>query len=174
MPCIWYLAQFQNNEVQALINSNSEVNVMTRAYAMKLGLTTWKTSVGAQKIDGLLLETYGIVLASFLLLDNLGRVRFFEKTFLLAESSIEVVLGIPFLSLNNVNVKFAELGKLTWRLYTVAEALKTISQVELIDKKEFAKVAMDENSETFGVHMSALDVAESSIYLSRAAQIAAL
>ncbi len=56
---------------------------------------------------------------------------------------MEVVLGIPFLSLNNVDVEFAKLKKLTWRLYTAAEALSTISQVELIDKKEFAKVVID-------------------------------
>ncbi len=87
---------------------------------------------------------------------------------------MEVVLEMPFLSLSNADIKFAELGKLIWRSYTAAEALLTTSRVELIDKKKFAKAAMDENSETFVVHMSALDVAESSIYLSRAAQIAAL
>ncbi len=86
----------------------------------------------------------------------------------------EAILGMPFLFLSNVDVKFAELGKLTWRSYTAAEALPTTSRLELIDKREFAKAAMDKNSETFVVHMSALDVAESSIHPSRAAQIAAL
>ncbi len=52
--------------------------------------------------------------------------------------------------------------------------MPTISWVELIDKREFAKATLDENSETFVVHISALDVAESSIHPSRAAQIAAL
>ncbi len=46
--------------------------------------------------------------------------------------------------------------------------------MELINKREFAKVAMDENFETFVMHMSALNIAESSIHPSRAAQIAAL
>ncbi len=36
MPYIQYLVQFQNNKVQALIDSSSEVNVMILAYAMKL------------------------------------------------------------------------------------------------------------------------------------------
>ncbi len=40
---------------------------MTSAYATKLGLTAQKTSIRAQKIDGLPLETYGMVSASFLL-----------------------------------------------------------------------------------------------------------
>ncbi len=50
-----------------LILFGSKVNVMTPAYTVKLGVTTWKTSIKAQKIDGSLLETYGIVSPSFLL-----------------------------------------------------------------------------------------------------------
>ncbi len=46
----------------------------------------------------------------------------------------------------------------------VVEALSTISQVEFIDKKEFAKVVIHENSETSIMHMLALDVAESLIH----------
>ncbi len=102
---------------------------MTPAYTRKLGFTTWKTSVKAQKIDGLPLKIYGMAPASFLLQDSLGRVWFFEETFLLTDTSIEMVLEIPFLSLSNADIKFAELGKLTWRLYTIAETLFTTSQV---------------------------------------------
>ncbi len=71
---------------------------------------------------------------------------------------MEVVLGMPFLSLSNADVKFAELGKLIWRSYTAAKALLTTSRVELIDKREFAKVALDENSKTFVVHVAALEL----------------
>ncbi len=92
---------------------------------------------------------------------------------MLANISLEVVLGIPFLTLSNANFQFGA-EELTWKTYTVAEALPTTSWVELIDKREFAKVALDENLETFVVHVSALDVAESSIHPSQAAQIAAL
>ncbi len=76
---------------------------MIPAYAKKLGLTAQKTSVGAQKIDVLLLETYGMVLASFSLQDSLGRVWFFGKTFLLANTSMKVVLRMPFLALSNAD-----------------------------------------------------------------------
>ncbi len=86
---------------------------------------------------------------------------------------MEVVLGLPFLALSNADFQFGA-EKLTWRSYTTAEALPTTSRVELIDKREFAKAALDENSETFVVHISALDVAKPSIHPSRAAQIAAL
>ncbi len=55
-----------------------------------------------------------------------------------------------------------------------AEALPTISQGEHIDKGEFAKIAIDENSKTFVVHMSALDMAELLIHRSQTAQMTAL
>ncbi len=86
---------------------------MTPAYAVELSLTTWKTSVGAEKIDDSLLETYNIASASFLLQNSLEKVWFFENTFLLVDTSMEVVLGMLFLSLSNVDIKFAELKKLT-------------------------------------------------------------
>ncbi len=79
---------------------------MIPAYATKLSLTPRKISVRAQKIDGLPLETYDMVLACFLLLDSLGRDRFFEETFWLADTSIEIVLGMPFLGLSNTNFQF--------------------------------------------------------------------
>ncbi len=86
---------------------------MTPAYAVELGLTTWRTSVGAQTIDGLPLETYSMASANFLLQDSLGNVQFFQESFLLADNSMVVVLGMLFLSLSNRDVKFAELRKLT-------------------------------------------------------------
>ncbi len=144
---------------------------MTPDYAKKLGFTTQKTSVGAQKINGSLLETYGMALASFSLQNSLGRVRFFEETFLLAGTSIEVVLGMPFLALNNADFQFGA-KELTWRSYTIAEALPTTSQVELIDKREFAKAALDGNSETFVVYVAALEILTvMPIYPSKALQV---
>ena len=77
---------------------------MTLAYAKKLGFRTWKTDVGAQKIDYLLLKTYRMVIAAFQVEDKLSRAWFFQKTFLLADTSIEVVLTMPFLTLSNANI----------------------------------------------------------------------
>ncbi len=145
---------------------------MTPAYATELGLTTQKTNVRAQKMDGSPLETYGMASARFSIQDSLGKIWFFEETFLLADTSMEVVLGMPFLSLSNANVEFTELGKLTWRTYTAVEASPTTSWIKLIDKKEFARTVLDKNSETFVVHVSALEAM--TIHPSRAAQITAL
>lgn len=81
---------------------------------------------------------------------------------------MEVVLGMSFFSLSNAEVEFAKLEKLTWRSYNIAEALSTTSQVELIDKREFAKAVLDKNFETFIVHIAALEATKAAgmpIYL---------
>ncbi len=173
MPYIRYPVQFQEDqpEVKALIDSGSEINTMTPAFTAKLGLRPRPTNVRVQKIVGSPLETNGMASARFSIYDSLERVRFFEETFLLVDISMEVVLGMPFLS---ADIEFAELGKLTWRSHTAAEVLPTTSRVEFIDKREFAKAALDENLETFVVHVSALDIAELSIHPSQAAQIVTL
>ena len=49
-----------------------------------------------------------MVLAGFSVQDKLTKVQFFEKTFLVADTSIEVVLGMFFLTLSNVDVQFVE------------------------------------------------------------------
>ncbi len=41
----------------------SEVNAMTPTYSAKVGIVTRKTNVGAQKINGSALVTYGMVIA---------------------------------------------------------------------------------------------------------------
>ena len=44
-----------------------------------------------------------------------------------------MVLGMPFLSFSNADFQFGA-GELTWRSYTVAEALPTPRRIESIDK----------------------------------------
>ena len=116
-----------------------------------------------------------MLIAGFQVEDKLSRARFFQESFLLAETSMKVVLRMPFLTFSNADIQFAA-KELTWRSYTTAEALPTTKRVELIDKKEFAKAALDEESETFVVHVAALEapLAGMAIHPSRAAQISAL
>ena len=106
IPCIHYLVQFQKYKevIRALINSGSKINVITPAYTFKLGFQVQRTDVGAQKIDSSSLQTFGMVIDSFQIEDKLIRVRFFQKLFSLAETIIEVVLGMPFLTFSNANI----------------------------------------------------------------------
>lgn len=50
---IYYPLQFKKNQtnIQALINSGSEVNAIILAYTARLDLKIWLISIGAQKID---------------------------------------------------------------------------------------------------------------------------
>ena len=110
VPCIYYSVQFQKDKatIQALINSGSKFNAITPAYAKQLGLQTQKTDVKAQKIDKSSLNTFGMVIASFQVINKLGSIRLFQETFLLANTTMEVVLGILFLTLSNANIQFAK------------------------------------------------------------------
>ena len=110
VPCIHYSIQFCKDKetIRALIDSGSEVNAMTPANAKKLDLRTQKTNVRAQKIDGSSLDMFGIVIAGFQVFDKQVRTRFFQKTFLLADTTMKVVLGMPFLTLSNADIQFAE------------------------------------------------------------------
>lgn len=45
--------------------TGNEFNAMTSSYTLKLGLRVCHTNNKAQKIDGSILKTFGIVLASF-------------------------------------------------------------------------------------------------------------
>lgn len=86
---------------------------MTLVFTTKLGLRPKPTNVGIQKIDSSFLEIYCMVSASFSLQNSLEKVWFFKETFLLTDTSIEMVLQISFLSFGNINIEFTELEKLT-------------------------------------------------------------
>lgn len=63
----------------------------------------------------------------------------FQKIFLLANISVEVVLRMFFLILSNANIQFPE-KKLTWRFYTTAKALLTTKQLGVIIKKKLLEL----------------------------------
>ena len=80
VPCICYPIQFykdKNKDVLALLNFESEVNALTLAYAAHLGLKVRVTNIGAQKINGSPLAIYGMVIATFQVVDKLSCSWFF-------------------------------------------------------------------------------------------------
>ena len=107
VPCMHYPVQFRKDKeatIWALINVGSKVNAMTLAYVKQLGLQVQRNDVGAQKIDGSLLQTFGMVIAGFQIENKLGGASFFQKWFLLAKTIMELVLEMPFLIFSNVNI----------------------------------------------------------------------
>ena len=129
---------------------------MHLSFAKQLGLPIRPTDVAAQKIDGTILNTHRMVVAVFSVVDKAHRVRFFEETFLIANVSPEVVLGILFLTLSDANVDFS--GRdLRWRTYTTKEAFPTTRRIKLVDKKGFAATALNPEHETYVVHIASLN-----------------
>ena len=68
----------------------------------------------------------------------MGKIPFFEETFLLGDTSMDVLLEMLFLSLRHANVQF-DTENLTWRTDSTAETLSTTRRVELINKHKFAR-----------------------------------
>ena len=96
-----------------------------------------------------------MVVAAFSVKNKANRVKFFEETFLVANVSPEVVLGMSFLTLSGADVDF--LGReLRWRTYTTKKAFPTIRRVELAGKKEFAATTVDLEHETYVVYVGSV------------------
>lgn len=62
---------------------------------------------------------------------------------------------MPFLTLGNANIRFVE-REPVWRSYMAAEALPTPNGVELVDENEFVAAGLNENNETFVVHIASI------------------
>lgn len=96
-----------------------------------------------------------MVITSYLVDEKDKKSRFFKKTFLLADVSMNVALGILFFTLNNIKIHFNN-RELKQRYYITAKALPTTGWVELIRKNEFAIATLDLDNETFVVHVEYL------------------
>ena len=75
-------------EVRALIDLGSKFNAMTPFFVAELGVFIRLTSIDAQKIDSFMLKIYGMTIARLLIQDRLGKIRSFDETFLLANTSM--------------------------------------------------------------------------------------
>ena len=160
IPCIHYPVQFKKNAdktpMQALIDSKNEVNVIYPYFAKQLGFLIRPTDVGAQKSNGITLDTHRIVVAAFSVVDKANQVRFFEETFLVANVSLKIVFEMFFLTLSGADVDFSD-RKLRWRIYTTKEAFPITKRVKLVGKKEFAAAALDPEYKTYVVHVGSIN-----------------
>lgn len=119
-------------------------------------------------MDDSSLKTYNMALTKFLIKDSLEKIWFIEEMFLLTNTSIEVVLGMLFLFLNNANIRFGN-EKLTLTSYTIVKILPTTSWIKLINKRKFTKIVLDKNSETFVIYIPTLEAMQ--IHFSRAFKV---
>ena len=101
---IYYLIWFKKNEIQALIDSSSKVNAMTLTYAAKLDFKVRHINIRALKVNSSTFDTFKIVLAKFQVEDKLGGAWFFQKTFLVANTTSEVIFRILFLTFSKMDI----------------------------------------------------------------------
>lgn len=92
---------------------------------------------------------------------------------MLIDTSMKVVLEMPFLIFSNANIWFAK-KEFKWRRYLTIEALPIIWRVKLINKREFAAAALDENTETFVIRVAALLIPTMQVHLSYQVQLGLL
>ena len=138
--------------VLALLDLDSKYNTIYLTFAKELGFSIRPIDVGAQKFDGIILKTFRIVVAAFLVTYKANQERFFEETFLVANISLEIVFEISFLILSGADVNF--LGqKLWWRAYIIKKAFPTTRRIELVGKKEFTVAVLDLEDETYIVYI---------------------
>ena len=138
--------------ILALYDLGSKVNAIHLTFAQELRLFIKPIDVRAQKIDGIMLDNFEMVVIVFLVIDKLNQARFFEKTFLVANISSKVVFGILFLTLTDADVDFLD-WELWWRIYTTKKALPTTKHVKIMGKKEFVARALDLEYEIYIVHI---------------------
>ena len=94
----------KNKDVLALLDSGNKVNAMTLAYTAHLDLMVRLTNITMQKIERSLLIIYGMVITAFQVVDKLGCSWFFQKTFLLIDINIKVILNMLFFTVINADV----------------------------------------------------------------------
>ena len=113
VPCIWYPIIFwkKNVPMLALFDSNSKINAIYLIFSKELGLSIRLTDVRVQKIDGITLDTFEMVVAAFSIADKANQIKFFEETFLVANVSSEIVHGMFFFTLS-----CADVNSLGWKL----------------------------------------------------------
>ena len=83
---------------------------------------------------------------------------------------------MPFLLFSNTDI-LVDTKSFTYSSYSITEALRKIKRVELINKHDFAKAALEKNSKSFVVYVAvfkvlgAIKIAGISIYPDRANQV---
>ena len=86
--CIQYPIAYRKISILVLFDLNSEVNVIYLIFAKKLGLLIRPTSIRVQKINGIILNTYEMVVAVFSVTNKANQVRFTKEFFLVANVSL--------------------------------------------------------------------------------------
>lgn len=108
VKCITYNVQLNkgNKEVSALINFESEANLISQGYTAVLPLEILDTSWDLTTINKKQISTRRMIIAGFEINNSTGRTWWFEETFSIADILKPVDLGMLFLKLANPYVSW--------------------------------------------------------------------
>lgn len=95
-----------NNDVKALIDFNNKIHIITCIYILRLDISIQKTDVKVLKFDRIFFKIFEIVIAIFQIKNKLEYFFFFQKSFLLANTNINLILELLFLFFTNENIIF--------------------------------------------------------------------
>ena len=104
--------------------------------------------------------------------DKGSRPRFFQETFLMVDTKIEVILEMPFLKISNANMAFGK-KTLMWKSYITNKALPITEQVQLINLKEFVIAVLDADNKTFMMHIVIREQKQMLVHFEKQVQVRA-
>lgn len=84
----------------------NKVNAIHFEFIKKLDFQIRDINIQALKINDSKIDIFGIVIAFLSVKDKEGRSCNFEKTFLLADISMDITLGLHFLTLSDIQIDF--------------------------------------------------------------------
>lgn len=87
---------------------NSKVNAITLILIAQLALIFRSANIGTQIIHSFTLEIPKMISIRFWIWDKEGKNWSLEEIFLLPDSNMKVILGMPFLFFDNMNIGFEE------------------------------------------------------------------
>lgn len=114
VPCMQWLMQFGQYLIETHINFGSKINTIQPSFARKLGLNIGEINVDIQRINGIKLEIFDMVIACFLVENKVGKSHFFEDTFLLGDISMNIACRMLLFIFNIVKMNFTD-QELGWR-----------------------------------------------------------
>ena len=114
-----------------------------------------------------------MVIAGFQVEDKANRSRFYYKTYLMANTKFEVILGILFLKISNADMSF---GKkiLIWKTYITNKALPITKLVHIVNPKEFIIAVLNIDNEMFVMHVAISKREKMLVHSKKQAKVGAL
>ena len=114
-----------------------------------------------------------MIIADLEMEDKAGKFKFFQESFLVADTKFKAILGMLFLKMSNAGMSFNK-KTFMWKFYITNKALPTTKQVQIVNLKEFVIAILDMGSKTFIVCMAIRKQEEMPVHSKKQAKVKAL